>query len=243
MRNIKLTLEYDGSNYCGWQWQPDDNTVQKTLHSAIKSVMNDEPTLIAAGRTDSGVHALGQVVNFKTNSHLGLDAIKNGINRYLPNDVLVLAAEEAAADFHARFSATKRVYRYVIAKTRRAVGRQYAWYCKYRLELERIKTASEYLVGEHVFAVFSKETEDEPHYLSYVESAEWSETERDLIFRICAKRFLHNMVRMIVGTLVEVGRGKYEPDIIEELLESGDKSRTGATAPPHGLFLEKIYYN
>lgn len=242
MRNIKLTLEYDGANFSGWQWQPRDRTVQGTLQHAIAKLLQETPKIYAAGRTDAGVHALGQVANFKTASALDLNSIRSGLNSYLPSDVVVLEAEEVGTDFHARYSAVKRVYRYVISKRFRAIGRNYSWFCKYDLDLEKIRQASRHLIGEHVFAAFCRESEEEPHYLSSVESLNWSETEDEVILQICANRFLHSMVRIIVGTMVDVGRGRLHPDQVKNILESRDRNRAGFSVPPQGLFLERVYY-
>jgi tRNA pseudouridine38-40 synthase len=242
MRNIKLTLEYDGTNFCGWQWQPKGRTVQGVAQQAIHQLMQERPKIYAGGRTDAGVHALGQIANFRTVSALELNSIRLGLNSYLPPDVIVLDAEEVDDSFHARYSAVKRKYRYVITKKFRAVARQYAWFCKYQLDLEMIRRASSYLIGEHAFVSFCKESDEEPHYLSNVESLVWKETEDDIIFEICANRFLHNMVRIIVGTMVDVGRGRLQPEDVQKILQSRDRNRAGFSVPAHGLFLEKIYY-
>jgi tRNA pseudouridine38-40 synthase len=242
MRNIKLTLEYDGTDFCGWQWQPRGRTAQGTLQNAVKELLQESPTLIAAGRTDAGVHALGQVVNFKTENTLDVKSIQLGLNSYLPHDMVVWEVEEVAEKFHARFDAVKRKYRYVISKRPKAIGRQYSWYCKYDLDLEKVRRASECLIGQHVFFAFSKANKEESHYLCNVESVNWSESEDEIILEICANRFLHNMVRIIVGTMVDVGRGKLAPQAVEKILETQERDRAGFTAPPQGLFMEKIFY-
>lgn len=242
MRNIKLLLEYDGTDFCGWQWQPKGRSVQRTLQDALKQLLQEEVSVVAAGRTDAGVHALGQVVNFKTDSSLDLDSIRLGVNNYLPNEVVVIEAAEVAADFHARFDAVKREYRYVISKRQRAIARQFSWYCRYDLNLERIRAASRAIIGEHAFTAFCKAREDEAHYLCRVEAIEWQETEDEVILEICANRFLHHMVRILVGTFVEVGRGKMQPDKVKQILDFEDRDQAGPAAPSQGLFLVKIYY-
>lgn len=241
-RNIKLILEYDGANFSGWQWQPKDRTVQATLQHAVSKLLQEMPKIYAAGRTDSGVHALGQVANFKTASDLDLIAIRLGLNSYLPPDAVVLKAEEVDDAFHARYSAVKRVYRYVISKRFRAITRNYSWFCKYALDVELMRAASGHLIGEHVFTAFCRESEEEPHYLSKVESLEWTETEDAVMLQICANRFLHSMVRIIVGTMVDVGRGRLKPDEVKNILDSRDRNRAGFSVPPQGLFLERVYY-
>lgn len=242
MRNIKLTLEYDGTDFSGWQWQPRLRTVQGTLQQALAEILETSPTVLAAGRTDAGVHALGQVVNFKTESTLGAETFKNALNDHLPRDVVVLESTEVAESFHARYDAVRRTYRYVISRRHRAVGRQYAWYCKFPLDVGRMREAAAPLMGEHVFAAFSKASEDEPHFRCCVEDIRWEETEDEVVFTISANRFLHNMVRILVGTLVEVGRGRLRPEEVEEILASEDRSRAGFTVPAHGLFLQQVDY-
>ena len=159
-----MVLEYDGTDFCGWQLQPKDRTVQGVLQSSLKQLLRESRTVHASGRTDAGVHALGQVANFKTKTKLTLDSIQNGVNSYLPADVRVLSVEEAGEEFHSRYDAVKRTYRYVIARKRLAVGRQYSWFCKYKLDLSKIRSASEFLIGKHSFAAFAKLNEEEKHY-------------------------------------------------------------------------------
>ncbi|MCH8872273.1 tRNA pseudouridine(38-40) synthase TruA [candidate division KSB1 bacterium] len=242
MRNIKLVLEYDGTDFCGWQLQPKDRTVQGVLQSSLKQLLRESPTIYASGRTDAGVHALGQVANFKTENKLTLDSIQNGVNSYLPADVRVLSVEEAGEEFHSRYDAVKRTYRYVIAKKMLAVGRQYSWFCKYKLDLGKIRTASEFLIGKHSFEAFAKLNEEEKHYLCNVESVKWEESEAKLSFTIRANRFLHNMVRIILGTMIDVGRGKLLPGDVQDILASMDRKRAGSVAPAHGLFLVRVDY-
>jgi tRNA pseudouridine38-40 synthase len=242
MRNIKLVLEYDGTDFCGWQLQPKERTVQGVLQSSLKQLLRESPTIYASGRTDAGVHALGQVANFKTENELTLDSIQNGVNSYLPADVRVLSVEEAGEEFHSRYDAVKRTYRYVIAKKMLAVGRQYSWFCKYKLDLSKIRTASEFLIGKHSFEAFAKLNEEEKHYLCNVESVKWEESEAKLSFTIRANRFLHNMVRIILGTMIDVGRGKLLPGDVQDILASMDRKRAGSVAPAHGLFLVRVDY-
>ena len=242
MRNIKLVLEYDGTDFCGWQLQPKERTVQGVLQSCLKQLLRESPTVHASGRTDAGVHALGQVANFKTKTKLTLDSIQNGVNSYLPADVRVLSVEEAGEEFHSRYDAVKRTYRYVIAKKRLAVGRQYSWFCKYKLDLSKIRSASEFLIGKHSFEAFAKLNEEEKHYLCNVESVRWQESEEDFSFTISANRFLHHMIRIIVGTMIDVGRGKLLPGDIKDMLASGDRKRAGSVVSAHGLFLVRVDY-
>lgn len=242
MRNIKLTLEYDGSDFHGWQIQNEVRTVQGTIEDGIERVFAARPTVYASGRTDAGVHALGQVANFKFESRLSLSEIKCALNANLPEDVRIVSALETDDDFHARYSARQRVYRYVISKRKRAIARRYAWFCRYALDLQEIRKASRYLLGDNRYRGFSREVAGEEHYRSIVYSLDWQENGEEIVMRICAKRFLHNMVRIIVGTMVDVGRGKIPADFVLEILKSGRREMAGVTIPPHGLYLTEVIY-
>jgi len=242
MRNIKLILEYDGTDFCGWQLQPKDRTVQGVLENSLKQLLQESSTTHASGRTDAGVHALGQVANFKTESKLSLESIQNGVNSYLPADVRVLSVEEVGEAFHSRYDAVKRTYRYIVEKRAKAVGRHYSWFCKYELDISKIRQASECLIGKHSFEAFAKLNEEERHYLCNVESVKWEENEENLSFTISANRFLHHMVRIILGTLIDVGRGKLFPGDVQDILTSMDRKRAGSVAPAHGLFFVRVDY-
>lgn len=242
MRNIKVVLEYDGTDFVGWQWQPQGRTVQGAFQDSLGKLIQETPKIIAAGRTDAGVHALGQVVNFQSATKLRAEQIKLGLNSYLPDDIRVLEVSDVSGRFHARYDAVRRVYRYAVSKKPLAIGRQYAWYCKYVLDTDKMRMASVFLIGSHVFRSFSKLIEGEPHYLCDVESAQWVDSDDKLVFEICANRFLHNMVRMIVGTLIEVGRGKYSPEYLRFLLDAKEAKGVNFVAPPQGLFLVKVHY-
>lgn len=242
MRNIKAVIEYDGTDFSGWQVQRSERTVQQELLAALQELFQEQPRVTAAGRTDAGVHALGQVVTFNTERRLGLKSIRDGLNSFLPRDVRVLSCEEVEPDFHARFSATSRQYRYIIARRQRAVGRSYAWYCKYALDSGVIQECIPYLLGEKVFRAFSKRNPAEKHYLCDVMEARWEELDDEYLFSITANRFLHNMVRILTGTLVDVGRGRLQPSDIGRILESGDRHGAGFTVPARGLFLVSVCY-
>lgn len=242
MRNIKIVLEYDGTNFCGWQLQPYDRTVQGELNKSLNKFLHENVTIIGAGRTDSGVHALGQVANFTTNSELSLTKIKTALNGTLPNDIRVLSVEEVPADFNARFDAKKREYHYTITKRERAIARYYSWHFHPKLELAKIRQASQYLVGKHDFQSFCQSNAEVNNYICDIESISWIEAEDNLILKIIANRFLHNMVRIIVGTMVEVGQGKIEPTRVKKILKTKDRNNAGPTVPAQGLCLIKVYY-
>jgi len=242
MRNIKLTLEYDGTNFSGWQLQPKVRTVQGELETALRQLLQQGVRVIGSGRTDVGVHALGQVANFKTTTMLSLPSIQKGLNALLARDVVVLHVEEVSEDFHARYSAQKREYRYVISTRPRAVGRFYAWYVRYPLDVEKMQEASQCLLGEHDFRSFSLSGSPVKHYRCKVERAAWTEGADEVIFEIVADRFLRGMVRSIVGTMVQLCAAKVPVEQVKAILESQDRRAAGPTAPARGLFLTKVYY-
>jgi tRNA pseudouridine38-40 synthase len=243
VRNLKLTLEYDGTNFCGWQYQPDQRSVQGELESALARLTCETIPVTAAGRTDSGVHALGQVVNFHTTSTLPLATFVRGTNALLPCDVRVRRSEEVADSFNARYDATSRLYRYRIVLRPCAVGRQYVWYLPLQLDLRAMQEAVTSLVGQHDFVSFCQSGADLQHHRCHVHEAEWRQVDDEIFFQIRANRFVHNMVRIIVGTCVEVGRGALAPGAMAGILAARDRRAAGRTAPAQGLFLVQIFYD
>ncbi len=242
MRNIKLTLEYDGSDFCGWQRQAGDRTVQAVVERSLSMLTQEPIRLIGAGRTDSGVHALGQVANFKTGSALPLEVFVRGGNSRLPRDVRIIKAEEVDLSFNARRSATARLYRYYVSEKPSAVGRQYAWTYWRPLDLERLRACCPVLLGSHDFRSFSRK-DDRPHHLCDVRWATWNRSAGGWVFEICANRFVHGMVRMLVGTMVEIGDGRRPVGDMRSILEAKDNRAAGAAAPACGLFLVKVFYD
>ncbi len=243
MRTIRLTLEYDGTDFQGWQVQKDARTVQGELEKVLEEILKEPVRVVGAGRTDAGVHALGQVAHFRTEKRIPLDGLRKGLNALLPDDVVVLEAAEAAPDFHARFSATGRAYRYVITRRRRAIGRHYAYFCEGPLDLSAMQRAAEQILGEHDFRAFCQASAEVNHYRCHVRSARWEDRGEEIWFEIEANRFLHNMVRILVGTMMEIGRGFWTVERIRELLASGDRTEAGRTVPPHGLYLLRVMYD
>jgi tRNA pseudouridine38-40 synthase len=241
-RTFKMILEYDGSDFAGWQIQPDARTVQGELEKALNVLTRETVRLTGAGRTDAGVHALGQVASFKMYRGLSESELKKAMNAVLPRDVRVRDVEIPAVPFDARRDAKMRTYRYVLARRPFAVGRQYAWHPRMRFELDPMMRASEFLVGEHRWDAFCKKDPDESRYESCVRSVRWKTDADTVAFEISAVRFFHNMVRILVGTLLEVGRGKRTPEQFRDILEGRDRTRAGPTAPPQGLFLVKVEY-
>ena len=242
VRNIKLTIEYDGTDFCGWQKQPKVRTVEGELLVVLRDLLGFEPEIIAAARTDSGVHALGQVVNFSSISPMSPADLANALNALLPPDVRIVGSEEVPLAFNARFDATKRTYRYEIATRPTSIWRRYRWYVKWHLDYGAISRAMALLVGDNDFSAFTSKDEDRSPWISLKEARLEPIEPGGVALIFSANRFLRKMVRMLTGTLVEVGRGKLAPDAIYDILASRDRSRAGPCAPPHGLYLVGVEY-
>jgi tRNA pseudouridine38-40 synthase len=244
-RNIRLLLEYDGTRYHGWQRQPDAVTIQEVLEAAVARLTGEAVALIGSGRTDAGVHALGQVANFRTGSAIPLKAFHQGLNSILPRDIVVLAAAAAPPEFHARKSARAKTYEYRILNrpNRSPLHHHYAWWLAPRLDLAAMTAAAAALPGEHDFTAFRASGSDNKNPVRRVLAAEWCEGPGGwLTFTITATGFLRGMVRSLVGTMSEVGRGKAPPRVLEELLASGARHLAGPTAPAQGLYLVEVFY-
>jgi tRNA pseudouridine38-40 synthase len=248
MRNFKLTLAYDGTAYRGWQIQPGELTLQGTLEAALEAIMGRPVRTLASGRTDAGVHALGQVVGFKADTHLEAESVRRALNAKLPRDVAVLEAAEVDVGFHPIRDALSKRYRYVIhdGTTRDVFARNYCWHFGTPLDVSAIETGARCLLGTHDFSSF--QTSGAPRSSSvrtvYDCTVRRGRSDRRnvLTVEIEADGFLYNMVRAIVGTLVEVGRGARPARWVAEVLASADRGRGGATAPPQGLFLVRVDY-
>ena len=244
MRNIKLTIEYDGTPFSGWQRQSRRPSVQAEIERAVQETTGRRTALIGAGRTDAGVHALKQVANFKTDGRLEIERIPAALNAHLPPTITVLSAEEVPLPFHARYSATGRAYRYVVLNRRSpsAILRNHAYHVTAPLDLDAMAAALEPMRGRHRFDAFRGVGSREATTICDLRAAEIARREDLVIFTFEADRFLRHMVRMIVGTLLRVGMGKLPPAAIAEFLEGGDNQKTGPTVPARGLFLVKVTY-
>jgi len=249
MRTLKLTLSYDGGDFAGWQTQRGSRTVQATLEEAIEKITGVRPSTLASGRTDAGVHALGQVIGFRTESRLPAEVLRRALNAELPHSMAVLDVAEVHDDFHATHNALTKRYRYVIdnGPIRDVFSRRYAWhYAHGRLDVDAMQRAAAALIGRHDFSSF--QTAGSPRKTSVRTVHDLSvergrgEQERFVTVEIEADGFLYNMVRTIVGTLVDVGRGVRPESWPAEVLQSLDRRRAGRTAPPQGLFLIKVEY-
>jgi tRNA pseudouridine38-40 synthase len=255
MRYIKLIIEYDGTNYQGWQTQRSGLTIQDIMSNTISGLTGEQIRLNSASRTDAGVHALGQVAVFMTDSVLPTDTLKRALNAQLPKDMRILDAEELDSDFHPRYRAVKKSYYYLIEKTQKqsVFLHRYAWRIPVHLDLASMSKAAALLQGEHDFSAFrgagcgAKTTVRTIHSitLSSYDCIDFmtAKIHGDFIkIRIEANAFLRHMVRNIVGTLIEAGKGRIAPETVRNILTSCDRKLAGPTAPAKGLFLEKIFY-
>lgn len=244
-KTFKLIIEYDGSGFHGWQRQKKDRTVQETIEKALAVMTREKVTVIGSGRTDAGVHALGQVAGFKTRSRLNTEAFFNGLNSLLPGDVVVRACDQMPDTFHARFDVKSKRYRYHILNRTlaAAIGRQFVWHIRQPLDTAAMAKASGTLLGTHDFKAFEGTGSPRDHTIRTVTESSIAENGGGILtYDIEANGFLRFMVRNILGTLVEVGLGKISAQDIQKILRSKDRSRAGATAPPQGLFLLGVTY-
>jgi tRNA pseudouridine38-40 synthase len=245
MRTIKLLIEYDGTNYLGWQVQAKGPTIQGEIEEKLALLTGEPVRLTGSGRTDSGVHAFEQVAHFKTRSGMDLPSIQRALNSLLPHDIVIKRIEEVDEDFHARKQARSKVYEYRILNrdVRSAIGRGYVWHIPRRLDFKAIKQATGHLLGEHDFSSFRSVGTPTRTAVRRVTRAEWKRGKDGLLrFEIEATGFLKQMVRAIVGTLADVGKGKISPSEFQKILESKDRKKAGPTAPAHGLFLKEVKY-
>jgi len=244
MRNIKLTLEYQGTRYHGWQRQKNAPSIQGHLEQAIKKVTGKKSTVFGAGRTDAGVHARAQVANFKTSSKLSSDVLLRAINAHLPKDIVVKEAEEVGRDFNARKDAHGKVYSYSIydGPARPALLRDFVYCSRHKLNERKMRQASRFFLGRHDFSAFRTTGSSTKTSVRVIRHINVKRRGNRLTITVEGSGFLYNMVRSLVGTLIEVGRGKIEPGKVKEILDSKDRSLAGPTAPPWGLFLEKVLY-
>jgi tRNA pseudouridine38-40 synthase len=246
MRTLKLTIAYDGTRFVGWQRQAEGESIQGLLENALARFEGSAVTVYGAGRTDAGVHAIGQVASVRVTCSHDVTTLTRALNAHLPEDVRVLAVEEAAADFHARFSASAKTYRYMIRNGPIAMPfeRAYVWHLPERLNVDAMQRAAALLVGTHDFAAFQSVGTETPGSVRTILRSGVLQVEPSLLsYQVTGEGFLRYMVRAVTGTLVEVGRGWREPDSIKSLLAGGRRSDAGATAPPHGLFLVSVDYH
>jgi tRNA pseudouridine38-40 synthase len=245
-RRFRLTLQYDGHAFRGWQVQPGERTVQQVVEAALGRLMDRETTVVAAGRTDRGVHATGQVVSTLASSRWTAQALERALNAVLPDDVRVAAADEVPLDFHARYEALARGYEYRVGTEPAAWSpfiRRWCWPLAAALAPDALTAAARRFSGTHSFRAFAKAGQPERGEHCTVVRAEWREWHgRGHVFHVVANRFLHHMVRYMVGTMVDVARGRRPLDDVAALLAGSGGLETSPPAPPEGLFLTRVYY-
>ncbi|QDU27499.1 tRNA pseudouridine synthase A [Anatilimnocola aggregata] len=249
MPTFKLTLAYDGTDFGGWQWQPNSRTVQAELEKAIERITQQKVRCTASGRTDAGVHALGQVVSFQCETGLNCDVLRKGINAELPDDMIVCDLQFAPAEFHAIRDAVRKRYRYVVqdGRLRDIFAREYVWHVRQKLDERLMWEASRALIGTHDFKSYqstgSMRLTTERTILDLLVERREAELTSRVIIEVEANGFLYNMVRNIVGTLVQIGKGLYPVSFAAEALAACDRRAAGMTAPAQGLFLIGVEYD
>lgn len=244
MNNIKLTIQYDGTNYCGWQKQKNGDSIQKEIERAIKDITGENVDLIGSGRTDRGVHAKGQVANFLTKSSIPGDRFKFALNSKLPEDIAIVHSEKVGEDFHSRYDALGKRYKYLIYNSpiRSPLYRNFAYHLPYSLDYEEMEKAVSFFVGTHNFKTFMATNSNVKNTIRTINDISLYKKGDLIIFSVTGNGFLYNMVRIVVGTIVDVGRGRFKSYDIPHIISSKDRNKAGHTAPPQGLYLEKVYY-
>lgn len=245
MRNIKLIIEYDGKDFQGWQKQPGKLNIQGTIEKAIQNITGEEVELMASGRTDRGVHALGQVANFKTNSKLPIEKFPIAINSNMKQSIRIIDAEEVDEKFHSRLSCKKKTYRYIInnSKYGTAIYRNLETHIPQKLNINKMIEAVKYFEGEHDFKAFKSSGTSSKSSVRTIYKAEVKQMPNERIYiELTGSGFLYNMVRIISGTLVDVGLEKIAPEEIKDIIESKDRGQAGKTLQPQGLYLLRVEY-
>lgn len=246
MKNIKLVIEYDGKDFNGWQKQPNKLNIQGTIEQAINRITGEEVELNASGRTDAGVHSLGQVANFKTNYELPIEKWPLALNANLKKSIVIKSAEEVGAEFHSRLSCKRKTYRYVInnSKYGTAIYRNLETHIPQKLDVVKMQEAVKYFEGEHDFKAFKASGTSSKSSVRKIYEANVLKMENERIYiELTGNGFLYNMVRIISGTLVDVGLGKIEPKQISEIINSKSREKAGKTLPPQGLYLLNVEYD
>lgn len=244
MKRVKLTVAYDGTNYCGWQVQPNGNTIESELNHHLSELLGEEIHVIGASRTDAGVHARGNVAVFDTDARMPAEKFSYALNTRLPQDIRIQDSREVPGDFHPRFCETIKTYEYRICNRRfpDPCSRLYALFYYWELDTEKMQKAADHLVGTHDFTSFCTSKPEVTDRVRTIYSLDVAREGETVTVRVRGNGFLYNMVRIIVGTLLRVGSGMLLPDQIPEILAARDRSMAGETAQPHGLTLVGIEY-
>ena len=242
LRNIKLTIEYDGTNYCGWQIQKNAKSVQEVLTETIAKITGHKITLYGASRTDSGVHAKGQIANFRTNSRMTSHQFIKALNSNLPGDIAIRTVKEVNKSFNSMYDAKSKNYRYTILNStiRTALDRNFYYFVPYKISISRMKPALKYLIGRHDFRAFATRSSAKENCIRKIYSIKINTKANYIYINIKGNGFLYNMVRTIVGTLLLVAQDKIKPEGIRAIIESRERKKAGPTAPAKGLCLLKV---
>ncbi len=242
MQTIQLMIEYDGTDYVGWQFQINGRSVQEEVEKALKQILQSDIRITGGGRTDAGVHARGQVASFSVEQNIEIDLLDKSMNAVLPHSIVIRKAVKVPTEFNARYDAKSRRYSYAVNQEPTAILRNYCWQVFQKLDFDLMQACAKQIIGEHCFRSFCKVETDLHQHRCTINSAEWKQKDGLLVFDICANRFLHGMVRTLVGTMVNIGRGHTKYEDFKNILEAKDRSMAGMSAPAKGLFLEEIIY-
>lgn len=244
LRNIKLTIEYDGTGYFGWQKQKDKKTIQETIERILEKILQEKIKLVGSGRTDSGVHAKGQIANFKTNSKLKIKNIQAALNSLLPKDICIVRIEEVPLNFHSQYDVKSKIYRYTVLNSfhRLPLSERHSYFFPCRLDVRSIQREAKLFLGEHNFRSFQNSDKKEKNSVRKIKNLKIKK-ERDFIyFDIEANGFLKGMARNIVGSLLEIGRGRFKEGVLKKILDQKDRRKAGPSVPAKGLCLLRVNY-
>ncbi|MBU3160216.1 tRNA pseudouridine(38-40) synthase TruA [Clostridium frigoris] len=244
MRNIKIIIEYDGTNYSGWQRQNNVMTIQEKIESAIEELTREKTQITGSSRTDAGVHAKGYTGNFYTNSKIMIEKFTGAINSKLPRDIVILNSFEVPYEFHSRYNSIGKMYSYTIINRREAiaVGRNYIYQHRRILDVEAMQLGAEYFIGTHDFSAFKNLGSSAKTSVRTISRLDIVKNEEFIKIYVAADGFLYNMVRIIVGALIRVGEEKIKPSEIKDIIESKQRSKAGKSVPANGLCLEEVFY-
>ncbi len=242
MKNYKLVIQYDGTNYCGWQSQLNGVSIQGVVQKAINTITRESVNLLGAGRTDAGVHALGQTANFRIEKELDLYRFKHSLNSSIPKDIAVTSIKEVDEEFHSRYDAIKRSYIYLISKGKSPFYDRYSWWYHGNINCSELNRLSESLLGVNNFTAFSRKASETENKICNVHEIRWKEWKDQIVFYVEADRYLHGMVRTMVGTLLNSFKLKKNIDYLYNIINKKERESAGEAVPAKGLFLFKVKY-
>lgn len=242
MNNYKLIIQYDGTNYSGWQIQKNAETIQQKISDSIFLILNEKINLIGSGRTDSGVHAFGQSANFRTVNEIDIYRFKYSLNSLLPKDISIIKMEKVSGDFHARFDAKKRSYFYLFSKYKSPFFDKYSYFYHNKIDCIQLNALSKIFLGEHDFTSFCRTASDTENKVCNIYNIAWKENKNLIFFYIEADRFLHGMVRTIIGTLLKALKENLKKEYLEKVVLGKNRELAGEAVPAKGLFLYKVKY-